>query len=264
MKNLKYIDLHNHLAWGIDDGAQTKEETEVILKEAKKESILVIASTPHLIPGETFDKQLMNIKTRQEELRELAEEYGIILLHGCEFFLNDSYLNYLKEYPLPTLHTSTYLLCEFDVRRKLGENDEVEDRLYELIVAGYKPIIAHVERYFHKGIDLKRVQEWIDMGCFIQINRTSILGMHGNTCQKNAMKLLDAGMCHLVATDTHQAQGRRICVLEDAYEIVMKRVGKDATNILFLRNPKRIINNQELLDIEVKKQKNFLKRLFSK
>ena len=86
-------------------------------------------------------------------------------------------------YPLAN---SNYVLCEFNVREKLQDSTQVEDRLYELIIRGYTPIVAHVERYFHTKIDLSRVQDWIDMGCNIQVNRTSLLGDHGRTIQKNA------------------------------------------------------------------------------
>ena len=99
---------------------------------------------------------------------------------GAEVFLNHEYLDMIDSKAFNTLADSKYLLVEFDVRRNMNHNDYAEDYLYELKVRGYRPIIAHVERYFPKGIDLERVQSWIELGCYIQVNRTSLLGTHGD------------------------------------------------------------------------------------
>ena len=96
------------------------------------------------------------------------------------------------------------------------------------------------------------------MGCVLQINRTSILGMHGKTIQSNALSLLDDGYCDVIGTDTHRASGHRISKLSDAYSIVSKRIGSENADILFFENPKRILSDMDILNIEVvKKKKRF-------
>lgn len=130
--------------------------------------------------------------------------------------------------------------------------------MYELKVRGFIPVIAHIERYFHKELDYSIVENWIDMGCVLQINRTSILGMHGKKIQSNALSLLDNGYCDVIATDTHRASGNRISKLSDVYSIVSKRIGIENADILFYENPKRILSDMEILNIEVvKKKKRF-------
>ena len=130
--------------------------------------------------------------------------------------------------------------------------------MYELKVKGFVPVIAHIERYFHSGLDYSIIDNWIDMGCVLQINRTSILGMHGKTIQSNALSLLDDGYCDVIGTDTHRASGHRISKLSDAYSIVSKRIGSENADILFFENPKRILSDMDILNIEVvKKKKRF-------
>lgn len=133
-----------------------------------------------------------------------------------------------------------------------------DDCLYELKVKGFVPVIAHIERYFHSGLDYSIIDNWIDMGCVLQINRTSILGMHGKTIQSNALSLLDDGYCDVIGTDTHRASGHRISKLSDAYSVVSKRIGSYNADILFFENPKRILSDMDILNIEVvKKKKRF-------
>ena len=68
---------------------------------------------------------------------------------------------------------------EFDVRKEIGNEQEVEERLYDVQFKGYTPIIAHVERYFKNGLDIERVNGFIESGCIIQVNASSFLGYHG-------------------------------------------------------------------------------------
>ena len=76
----------------------------------------------------------------------------------------------------------------------MGKEYEVEDYLYEIEIKGYTPIIAHAERYFPHGIDLQRIEQWIDSGYVIQVNASSLLGVHGKTVKNNAYQLLNNGL----------------------------------------------------------------------
>ena len=128
----------------------------------------------------------------------------------------------------------------------------------ELKMKGFVPVLAHIERYFHDGLDYDIIDRWVDMGCVLQINRTSILGMHGKTIQSNALSLLDDGYCDVIGTDTHRSSGNRISKLSDAYSVVSKRIGSENADILFYENPKRILSDMDILNIEVvKKKKRF-------
>lgn len=255
---MKFIDIHNHVTYGIDDGIQTKKDCKILLQNAKKDGIIAIIATPHFIPG--FDKNKIDTMIeRMNEVQEISSKLGIKYYPGSELFLNGNFLDMLEKRCFFTLANSGYLLCEFDVRQNIRGKDKVEDRLNELIMQGYTPLIAHVERYFHEGIDLKRVACWIDMGCYIQVNRTSILGLHGKTIQKNAKVLLENGMVHVVATDAHRVNGSRIACLSDVYKELKDLVGQNNADLLVYENPLRVIKNIILKDMEhYAKPKHFL------
>lgn len=261
---MHYIDTHNHFAWDIDDGMPNIDDAKVALANAKLDGVNTIIATPHFVPGNFTKEDHQEINNRIDKLRKLAETYEIDIYTGSEVFLNSSYLDMIDNGLFNTLADSSYILVEFDVRRDIKNNHEVEDILYELTVRELNPIIAHAERYFHTGIDLKRVQSWIDMGCYIQVNRTSILGMHGDICEKNAYKLMHNGLAQMVASDAHRSTGNRICKMSDVYQVLVDKYGQDNAILLCYDNPAHIIQNEELEIMKVIKKKSLLDRLRGK
>ena len=251
----RFIDLHSHIAWGIDDGMPSIEDAQSSLELALSDGFVGVCSTPHIIPGQ-YDASIHNeIVSRQMELRNMS---SIPIYFGGEVMMNSEFIDGLDMEIYPTLNSSRYMLVEYNVLRDIRSIEYRDDCLYELNVRGYIPVIAHIERYFHSELDYSIIENWIDMGCVLQINRTSILGMHGKQIQKNALALLDDGYCDVIATDTHRANGSRISMLSDVYSVVGKRIGFDNADILMYTNPKRILEDKDILNIEVvKKKKRF-------
>lgn len=251
----KFIDIHSHIAWGIDDGMPSIEDAESSLELAHNDGIVGICSTPHFIPGQ-LDVSIYNeIVSRQKELKEMSP---IPIYFGGEVMMNSEFIDGMDLGLYPTLNGSRYMLVEYNVLHDIHSIDYRDDCLYELKVKGFVPVIAHIERYFHSGLDYSIIDNWIDMGCILQINRTSILGMHGKSIQSNALSLLDDGYCDLIGTDTHRSSGNRITKLSDVYAVVGKRIGFDNADILFYVNPKRILSDMDILNIVVaKKKKHF-------
>lgn len=251
----RFIDLHSHIAWGIDDGMPSIEDAQSSLETARNDGFVGICSTPHFIPGQ-LDVSIYNeIVSRQMELKEMS---SIPIYFGGEVMMNSEFIDGLGMEIYPTLNGSRYMLVEYNVLHDIHSIDYRDDCLYELKVRGFIPVIAHIERYFHSGLDYSIIDNWIDMGCVLQINRTSILGMHGKQIQSNALSLLDNGYCDVIATDAHRANGSRIFMLSDVYSVVGKRIGFDNADILMYTNPKRILEDKDILNIEVvKKKKRF-------
>lgn len=251
----RFIDLHSHIAWGIDDGIPSIEDAQSSLELARNDGIVGICSTPHFIPGQ-LDVSIYNeIVSRQMELKEMS---SIPIYCGGEVMMNSEFIDGLDMEIYPTLNSSRYMLVEYNVLRDIHSIEYRDDCLYELKVRGYIPVIAHIERYFHSELDYSIIENWIDMGCVLQINRTSILGMHGKKIQSNALSFLDNGYCDVIATDAHRANGSRISMLSDVYSVVGKRIGFDNADILMYTNPKRILEDKDILNIEVvKKKKRF-------
>lgn len=241
-----FIDLHSHIAWDVDDGIKTKEDAIKALEQAKEDGIMGICSTPHVICGKTDTNAFQNILLRQQELMEIAKEMGVYIYSGAEMFMNIDFLDSLDNGIFQTLNESRYMLVEFDLSRDIHYISYIDEYLDELFCRGFIPIIAHVERFFPMGLDMEMVENWLDMGCLLQTNRTSLMGFQGKVIQRNAHHLVKNKMIHLVASDTHRTVGNRIEKLSDAYQVVIKLTDTEYADQLFLRNPLIILDDEVL------------------
>lgn len=259
---MAFIDIHGHYAWEIDDGMPSLEDAKKALEKAKNNRISTIVATPHVVCGQHEQADLLRIKERIHDLKELARGYSIEVKEGCELFLNHDYLEALEQGIFIPIEDTQYLLVEFDVRKELGNENEVEDCLYEIQYKGYTPIIAHVERYFQEDLDSERIQDFIDNDYLIQVNATSFLGYHGKHAQKFAYQLLDQGLIHVIATDTHRCSGHRSPCLQEVFDVLVKKYNYEDIHTLMYENPLHILNNEEVETIEGKT--SFFKRLFKR
>lgn len=241
-----FIDLHSHIAWDVDDGIKTKEDAIKALRQAIEDGIMGICSTPHVICGKTDTNAFQNILLRQQELMEIARKMGVYIYSGAEMFMNIDFLDSLDNGIFQTLNESRYMLVEFDLSRDIHYISYIDEYLDELFCRGFIPIIAHVERFFPTGLDLEMVENWLEMGCLLQTNRTSLMGFQGKVIQRNAHHLVKNKMIHLVASDTHRTVGNRIEKLSDAYQVVIKLTDTEYADQLFLRNPLIILDDEVL------------------
>ena len=116
----KYIDLHSHIAWGIDDGMPSIEDAIRSFEFAKKDGIVGICSTPHFIPGQ-LDVHIYNeMVTRQLELRKMSP---IPIYFGGEVMMNSEFIEGLELDLYPTLNSSRYMLVEYNVLRDIHSID---------------------------------------------------------------------------------------------------------------------------------------------
>ncbi|MEG0346380.1 MAG: CpsB/CapC family capsule biosynthesis tyrosine phosphatase [Erysipelotrichaceae bacterium] len=242
------IDVHSHIAWDIDDGITNKQDSLNTIKRAKQDGITNIIATPHISLSNVNNKETFKaINERITELQTLGIKENINIIKGSEILINHDYQELFKNKLFNTLGDTNYILIEFDLSKDIKFIEEVEDWLYEIKMLDYKIVIAHVERYFKESLDIERINNWISNGYYIQVNRTSLLGLDTNVSKTNAKELIKQGLVHLIATDTHSFEGRRICKLSDVKEYLKKEYGIEYANSILEINSKRLLNNDELV-----------------
>lgn len=246
---MEFIDIHSHYTWQIDDGIATIDDAKEALLAASKQNISKIVVTPHIVPGTTEDIDL--IKKRINEFIDLARTYKIEGYCGSEVMLNHDCLTSLRNNQIITINNGPYVLVEFNLARKI--NDEHLDYLYEFSLK-YKVIIAHVERYFYKELDIELIKSWIKRGYIIQVNSSSFLGENGSRIKKNAYKLLENGLIHVIANDTHRKTKHRFPNLKDTYQLLTKKYRDEDIKKLMYDNPLKIIEKKEIKLGKVKKK----------
>lgn len=114
----------------------------------------------------------------------------------------------------------------------------------KLLAYGYIPVVAHVERYACFMKKPKLCLELSNTGAYIQVNADSILGMGGRAEEKLCRKLLKNQWADIVASDAHGTE-KRACHLGKCREYVAKKYGEDYAELLFRRNPKKIVEDGE-------------------
>lgn len=260
---MKHVDIHSHLAWDLDDGISSVEECKKLLEKAAREHICEIVATPHLVCGKHTCEDIAFFRARIHDLKTLASEFGIKVHAGSELFINDMLFSQLQGRALLPIENTRYILCEFDVRMKYDQDYEsIYDCLYELIHAGYIPVLAHTERYFKEDIHIPAIKSFVDIGCVIQVNTSSILYPKNRTVKRNIKKLFNHNLVHVIATDSHHYTGKRCPNMEECFEVLSKKYDADELKILFYKNPLAILSDQKILTTQFKRSKFSVWRLF--
>ena len=121
----------------------------------------------------------------------------------------------------------------------------VEDLIYNLLVKGYVPIIAHPERYTKISEDPNILYKYISMGALAQLNLPSLAGFYGSRVKNTAEVLLKHNMIHFVATDSHSNRHRSPNV-EEGLKRLYDLVGDEYFELLTEGNQESVLNDKPI------------------
>lgn len=222
-----------------------------MLQCAVDSGIKILFVTPHKEPNGKYDPDKKDVLQALKTLRKLATEHKLKIdcRYGEEFRVKTDSIEMILKDKVLGYQDTDYVLIEFtrtNVFSKLAE-----ETIELLKQRGKMILIAHPERYFddlNEGI--KTCRTWIQQGCFLQINRTSLTGFHGKEPERLANRLITLGLAHVVGSDAHEALGHRECRLDDVYHLVVKKHSKAQADVLFFDNPQRLIDNQPMIACE--------------
>jgi tyrosine-protein phosphatase YwqE len=196
-----FMDIHNHLLWGIDDGSKSFKETIALCNAMQDLGITGAIATPHTYPG-MWNNTKASITTAYSNYRSTTD---CLFIKGVSSeYLADVYLeNWIQEkkiVPLP----GDYLLIEFSML--FAPTEPVMETLFQLKLKGYRLILAHPERYLYWKNDLSVFKRLKTFDLYFQINSLSLLGYYGTDVQKLSKQLLDLDLYDFVGTDTHRIE----------------------------------------------------------
>jgi len=239
-----FIDIHNHILNGIDDGAKSYEDTLTMLKKAENDQIKKLIFTPHFAEG-VFENNANIIHKKIEEAKEIIKRFQIDIevYPGSEIFLTQNTNALLNKKVLQTINHSNRILIETH-RLSQHLHFNVNDELYNISVDGYQPIIAHPERYQYVHQNPNHVFDWVSEGYLIQLNVDSIIDPKRPQF-KLAKRLLDHNLVHFIASDAHGVD-HRPPILSFGYELIKNKYGINRANELFYDNPLKLIKNQKI------------------
>ena len=201
------IDIHSHILFDIDDGAENVETSVSLCRQAADNGFNGIVATPHFTDYKNIDRFVMERDAKIDLLREILEEeeIDITLYSGAELYLDSGILT-AGDLDALTINNFRYMLCEFplgpsDVERGLLELVELCDR-------GYTPIVAHPERYYESHINPEFINRMLRRGAVFQVNADSVAGNLGGLSQEIAIDLILGGFAKFIASDAHDIKHR--------------------------------------------------------
>jgi protein-tyrosine phosphatase len=204
------IDLHCHVLPEVDDGSKSTQMSLEMLNRQISFGFDKVMCTPHQNRDEHRTDKL---KAAFEKLQNDAKNLPVKLYLGAEIYYYPEMIKHLKEGELLTLNGTKFVLVEFSTRQQT----DIADVVYELSIAGFKPIVAHVERYYYlQKNDFYNIKE---SGGYLQINASSIAN---KAYCKTVKKLLKYNLVDFIASDCHD-DVKRTADFKDIFAYVKKK-----------------------------------------
>ena len=197
------IDIHTHLLFGVDDGAESLQESLDMIQDAKEQGVNAIILTPHCRYG-MFQYQREKVDANFKVLKEKAAPLGVQLYLGTELHINSMAVEKVEKGKCHTLADTHYVLTEYSYET---EFKFLKASVQDMIFHGYVPIIAHVERYKCLN-DLKNIELLREIGAMIQVNADAVIGKNGLRAKSYTKKLLKYAYVDFVASDCHGLEKR--------------------------------------------------------
>lgn len=195
-------DMHSHLLPAVDDGSKSISESIQFIKKLQSMGFSKLILTPHIYK-EFYPNTKENLEERFQLLKnEVAEQNMAIDLHlAAEYYLDENFIKLLEKGELLTFGKKGLLV--------LVETSFVslpayfEEYLFEIIAAGYTPVLAHPERYLYMNDRFRFYHKINEMGVLMQLNINSLGGYYGKQVEELAIKLYENGLVDFMGTDLH-------------------------------------------------------------
>jgi tyrosine-protein phosphatase YwqE len=179
-----FIDMHNHLLPGIDDGAKT------------------FAATPHIIQGVWPNDENSITAAYNQLLSKLNDSVysDFTIRYAAEYMMDEGFLALVRQKALLPIKGNMVLVEMSYFNPPLN----LKELLFEIQLQGYVPILAHPERYISYHAQFDAYLKLKQAGCLFQLNLLSLIGFYGLPTQKAALNLLDKGLYDFAGTDAHK------------------------------------------------------------
>lgn len=200
--NIIKADMHSHLLPGIDDGAQSLDDSLAMIKGLKEIGFSQLLCTPHVM-HDFYKNSTETILKGLGQLREelIKKDINIAIEAAAEYYFDEELAKRIKSKDILTFGKENYLLFEFSY---FNEHQGVFEGVTDMIQAGYSPVLAHPERYPYFVMDPEKYDKLRDLGLKFQVNLLSFTGHYGESALHGANYLIDNDFVDFIGTDIHR------------------------------------------------------------
>lgn len=240
------VDFHNHLMPGVDDGAESVDQSAQALASFLKDGVTVVVTTPHIDGSLTakpreLAQRLSALDESFTQLQACAATAGVRVERGCELLIDAPDVN-VEDDRLRLAGTRS-VLVEFPFALVPPGSPRV---LQRFVADGFTPIIAHPERYRDVRSRIELAGDWREAGACLQLNGGSLLGVYGREVRNAAFELLARGWIDYICSDYH---ARGSALVAQYRGLLEAAGGAEHAQILMQTNPSRMLDGLSPLPV---------------
>ncbi len=249
-----FIDFHNHIVPGVDDGCATVAESLDALRSLYAEGVRTLVATPHLLVPRlgteaALDRELEMQRRAFDRLADaVARESDLPVLGlGQEIWAPDAEsVRRIAGRTDVGLDGSRALLIEFGFDLRGTHEDVIE----AVVAAGRRIVVAHPERYrYPSGANaLAVMRRWRELGALLQVNAGSFTGHyrdHRPESEARAWAMVAEGMVDIIGTDHHGPRRVGVSPLE-AYDALCARGEQAAAERAMVERPGQVLRDEPI------------------
>lgn len=196
-------DFHSHIIPGIDDGAQTIEDSIDLIKGLMELGFKKIITTPHcMVDYYRNTPEIINEGLAKVQAEIKKQNLNVVLEAAAEYYVDDDFERKINAGEILTFGNN-YVLFELPF---LSEPPNLAQVVFSLQSMGYRPILAHPERYGFYYNDFEKYQDFFDRGVYLQVNLMSLMGHYSPETKKVAEKLIERGLVSFIGSDLHNVR----------------------------------------------------------
>ncbi|PQJ77780.1 tyrosine-protein phosphatase [Polaribacter porphyrae] len=197
-----FVDIHSHLLPGIDDGATDLDNSIELIQRMSSYGIKNFITTPHIL-GDLYPNTPKIIKSKLKLVQDELLKRGITDVKidaAAEYMMDEKFLLMIQNNEELLTLKDNLVLVEMSY---FSPPINLFDILFQMQLKGYKPVLAHPERYttYHKNFRIYTKLK--NAGCLFQLNLLSLTDNYGKGVQKITKRLLKEGFYDFVGTDAH-------------------------------------------------------------
>jgi len=234
------IDIHTHILPACDDGAQDSESALRELGKMIASGVTDVITTPHFfLESGSSEREKITTIYREFEKQIKKENLNIRIHLLAEIYLYPEIFR--ENMSLPCISKQKYILVETSATTS---KDEFCEYGYKLLNDGFRPILAHPERYKLFNRFPQFAEDLIFRNFYLQVNAGSLLGVYGKGVEKTAWYIIKNRYAHFIASDTH-CSGHEY-YLPAAYDKITSVTGKEYADKLVNDNPAKLLNGEKI------------------